>query len=605
MRAVISGQARVALLWEGDRLSSLHSRSGKTPVERSPRDIPYLLGDANDLRFLAGIDEDHAVAALAQAVDEENALHLTLLLLDPTLRPDTRRDASLELEELLAAPTIRGFLERIFWSRPLPREADLPGALAQKAGTTDAVGGFLRELVALQMPIAEVVAAWQSIPEEILEPVGRGAAQTVAVESGLFRNLVLNLHERHSIDRFLRHSLLEPSLKRLANHREILSAWVKPLRQSRNPSAYSMNEARPWVEEVAEGPEDGETNRRDSGRKEAMTEADLARITDLLVDCWQAPGMRTGTISALAERIGRLLPEHVRGDPTAHLGEIEAILAQLAATDLIVGGLMQRALAAPPAPPFAGTGGPPPLTLHANLGLINTGSMSKVDFTEAAVTPTSPKIEKISGQERIRILFLSANPQAFMPLRLDQEVREIDLALRKGEYRDRFHLLSGWAVRPSDLQICLLRHRPHIVHLSGHGGESEGIFLEGADGSPHLVDTALLARLFELFNKNLRCIVLNACYSAPQASAIASAVDCVVGMSAAVGDQAASRFASSFYQALAFGRDVREAVELSKVETHLANLADQDTPQLIATRCDPASVSFGGGRPPTSRSATP
>lgn len=193
----------------------------------------------------------------------------------------------------------------------------------------------------------------------------------------------------------------------------------------------------------------------------------------------------------------------------------------------------------------------------------------------------------------IRILFLGSSPDDLSRLRLDQEVRQIDLALRTGEFRDHFFLSSHWAVRPNDLQACLLRHRPNIVHFSGHGSAEQAIFLEDESGRRCKVDGDVLARLLGVFKSSVRCVVLNACYSADQAKAIAQQVDCVVGMSTAVGDQAAISFAASFYQALAFGDNVANAFELGCVQIALDGQRQEvDTPRLIALRQNAAQIVF-------------
>ena len=89
-------------------------------------------------------------------------------------------------------------------------------------------------------------------------------------------------------------------------------------------------------------------------------------------------------------------------------------------------------------------------------------------------------------------------------------------------------------------------------------------------------------------------MVLNACFTEPQAEAIAGSIDCVVGMSAAIDDKAAVSFAASFYQALGFGRDLRTAFELGCGETILEGLAGEDTPKLItAPGIDPKDVVIG------------
>ena len=69
----------------------------------------------------------------------------------------------------------------------------------------------------------------------------------------------------------------------------------------------------------------------------------------------------------------------------------------------------------------------------------------------------------------IKILFLAANPIGTSQLRLDEEVRGIEQALRQSEYRERFEIKQHWAVRVIDLQDYLLWHKPNIVHFSGHG----------------------------------------------------------------------------------------------------------------------------------------
>jgi hypothetical protein len=81
-------------------------------------------------------------------------------------------------------------------------------------------------------------------------------------------------------------------------------------------------------------------------------------------------------------------------------------------------------------------------------------------------------------------------------------------------------------------------------------------------------------------------VVLNACYSAPQAHAIAQSIDCVIGLSDAISDRAALRFSVAFYQALAYGRDVGAAFELACVQLELAGIDEAQTPRLV-TR-DPA-----------------
>jgi len=190
---------------------------------------------------------------------------------------------------------------------------------------------------------------------------------------------------------------------------------------------------------------------------------------------------------------------------------------------------------------------------------------------------------------RIKILFLAANPIDSDRLRLDEEIRQIDQALRQSEFRDRFEIRQHWAVRVSELQNILLRHKPDIVHFSGHGSEASEIYLEDEHGESYAVPGQALGELFRVLRGNIKCVVLNACFSQTQARAIAKAVDCVIGMSQAIGDVSSIRFAAAFYQALAFGKDVRTAFELGKNQIDLEKLPDSETPRLFNPKVTSAS----------------
>ena len=192
----------------------------------------------------------------------------------------------------------------------------------------------------------------------------------------------------------------------------------------------------------------------------------------------------------------------------------------------------------------------------------------------------------------IKILFLTANPADRDHLRLNTEMRDIDLALQQTAFRDRFDLKQHWAVQVTDLQHCLLRHQPDIVHFSGHGNVSSEIILEDDSGNSRPVSVRALSKLFSVLKDNIKCVVLNACYSEQQAQAIAQSIDCVIGMSKAIGDDAAIGFATAFYRALGFGRDVKTAFELGCVQIDLEGLDEQDTPKLLALKIPPENTFF-------------
>jgi hypothetical protein len=180
----------------------------------------------------------------------------------------------------------------------------------------------------------------------------------------------------------------------------------------------------------------------------------------------------------------------------------------------------------------------------------------------------------------VTVLFLAANPLDTPQLRLDEEARAIDAALHHARFAEQFALYSHWAVRVADLIALLQRRRPQIVHFCGHGNGAGEIQLQDEDGRAVSTPSAALSQLFKLFARDVRCVVLNACYMESQAAAIAEHVRCVVGTSDAVSDDAACSFASAFYAALADGSDVQRSFDLGCVQIALHGLLDGTTPVL-------------------------
>jgi hypothetical protein len=183
-------------------------------------------------------------------------------------------------------------------------------------------------------------------------------------------------------------------------------------------------------------------------------------------------------------------------------------------------------------------------------------------------------------QTPLTILFLAANPSDTARIAIDREAREIDRRLLSARRRDAFRIEQAQAVRAADLQECLLRHRPEIVHFSGHGSGAGELLLEDETGYAGPVSPTAIAELFRILGR-ARCVVLNACFSEAQARAVAEQVDCVVGMTAAIPDTSAIAFAGAFYQALGYGEDVQTAFDLGRNQIDLLGLAQAAVPVLL------------------------
>jgi hypothetical protein len=174
--------------------------------------------------------------------------------------------------------------------------------------------------------------------------------------------------------------------------------------------------------------------------------------------------------------------------------------------------------------------------------------------------------------EKIRILFLSANPWTTSRILVDEEEREIFEKLQEGPDRDKFEMHRHAAIRPIDLQRLLMMHEPHIVHFSGHGSKQHKIILGGKPGRGKQVDQDGLVKLFALYKSHVRLVVLNACFTKTQARSLAEVIDYSVGAGKGIGDKEGVAFAGAFYRALSFGKSVKAAFESAKAELALTRM---------------------------------
>ncbi len=154
--------------------------------------------------------------------------------------------------------------------------------------------------------------------------------------------------------------------------------------------------------------------------------------------------------------------------------------------------------------------------------------------------------------------------------------------LKLAKLREQFSLeLPQLSVRPADISQALLDVQPQIVHFSGQGTSTGALCFENQTGQTHLVQPDALAALFEQFANQVSCVLLNACYSEPQAKAIGEHIEYVIGMNQAIGDKAAIAFAIGFYQALGAGRTIEDAYKLGCVQIRLQGIPEHLTPVLI------------------------
>lgn len=186
---------------------------------------------------------------------------------------------------------------------------------------------------------------------------------------------------------------------------------------------------------------------------------------------------------------------------------------------------------------------------------------------------------------KVKVLFFAADPLSAdghtARLMLDEDVRQIRQKVRAAEHRDDLEFDLRLAARTDDLLQALNETRPRVVHFSGHG-QNEGLVLVSADGRrPHVVPAAALEQLFKVFRGDIGVVVLNACFSLPQAEAIAASVGCAIGTRGPISDEGAITFGGAFYRAIAFGHSVQAAYDQARTALALEHVDDRECPQLV------------------------
>jgi len=180
------------------------------------------------------------------------------------------------------------------------------------------------------------------------------------------------------------------------------------------------------------------------------------------------------------------------------------------------------------------------------------------------------------------ILILTANPTDTKPLQLTQEIEKIEQALQRNQRHEQFELKAHLAVTPDEVRRALLDIKPHFVHFSGHGAAEDGIILENEHQKSHALSTTTLAQVFEPYQNQIECVILNACFTAVQASAIVKQINYVIGMNQPIKDKAAIEFAIGFYDSIAAGESIETAFNMGcyTIAAHLSSGQEQLKPVL-------------------------
>jgi tetratricopeptide (TPR) repeat protein len=192
LRALISGQAGVAVILDADRVVSIDVENER-PVARDPGEWPYLLEGADDAYELNDVSEKQVVTELDLAWRRDRSLHLALIFLGGDTEKATRKASAAFLEELLADDKVLKHTVDRLYVAPMPGRADLEGALKIARNRYPSVAVMLQRISEAQDAIARSRQAWDLLPPDLFG--GLRAKESFgfkAVEQGLFSAISSN-----------------------------------------------------------------------------------------------------------------------------------------------------------------------------------------------------------------------------------------------------------------------------------------------------------------------------------------------------------------------------------------------------------------------------
>ncbi len=177
---------------------------------------------------------------------------------------------------------------------------------------------------------------------------------------------------------------------------------------------------------------------------------------------------------------------------------------------------------------------------------------------------------------KTKILFLSANPDPGAILNFDKEVNEIEGSLKRSAFRDRFKFAQKRGITTRIIREAIRDEKPDIIHFSGHGAGEDGIVVLDDNEDAVILSNQAIEMLFEIIKTQVKCVILNACYSESQAKVITKHIPYVIGMDDAIEDSTSIAFAMGFYEALGDNQSFEQAYKYGRMVVVMENRIGAD-----------------------------
>jgi hypothetical protein len=196
------------------------------------------------------------------------------------------------------------------------------------------------------------------------------------------------------------------------------------------------------------------------------------------------------------------------------------------------------------------------------------------------VSENEPSAEQ--ARRSVTVLFIVGDRggSQLNQIQTPNEYHAIQDALLGSKHRDAIALCSPIMAATRDRLAMAYRQRPDVIHFAGHGNDRALAIIEdlGQLASTVPLDASEFGRILQNMQSPILLCVLNACYSANLANALAAGgeVQNAIGWEGRVSDSVAIAFSRALYGALGDGRTVPDAVAVAAAASGAG-----DAPKLV------------------------
>lgn len=226
MQALVSDQGTGAILADDGRYYWLDESGQRQEI--SEAEVPPLLAAGGEFYPLPDVTLKDVCAELELAKSTDEALLLSLTLLDRESSREMRARAGYALEGILHEKRVYERASDILWARPLGNDVDFDLALGA-AAHAPRVHRFLAELREAQPHVNEVWNLWHTLPESSFrQAVSREDLEFFVIRHGAFREAVRAVMNGGNARVQLRKAL-EKKTAGVSGADEVIRIWVERL----------------------------------------------------------------------------------------------------------------------------------------------------------------------------------------------------------------------------------------------------------------------------------------------------------------------------------------------------------------------------------------